>query len=49
VQITREELNERLQRGAEIRRTLRRASLKLMALGKQMMATWAAEKRDRSR
>ncbi|HEY4057415.1 MAG TPA: hypothetical protein VGM39_12445 [Kofleriaceae bacterium] len=49
MQITREELNERLRRGAELRRTLRRASLKLMSFGKELLEKRAAERRDRSR
>jgi hypothetical protein len=47
--MTREELDERLKRAAEARRILRRASIKLMALGEQLMREReAARHADRS-
>jgi hypothetical protein len=49
VQLTQGEIDQRLRRAAEIRRTLRRATKKLMELGAQALAARERERRDPSR
>jgi hypothetical protein len=47
VQMSREELEQRLRRAVEVRRTLRRASLRLMKFGEELLrARYGASKSD---
>jgi len=46
MEMSRDELEQRLQRAAELRRTLRRASLRLMAFGEGLLRARYASDRD---
>lgn len=49
VTFSQDELNERITRAVAARRTLRRATVKLLAFGVQLLEIREAERRDRSR